>query len=119
MSTEPNEPIWRPLYPYASHSIEIGGFRMHYIDEKPDTWQPGRPVLFMVHGNPTWSFFFRSLIDAFRTQYRVIAVDQIGCGLSEKPPASAYSYRMERRVSDLCELVEKLDLSNVTLIAHD
>lgn len=99
--------------------MKVGGFSLHYVDEKPAGWTPEQPVLFMVHGNPTWSFFFRSLIDAFRDRYRVIAVDQIGCGLSEKPAASAYSYRLEQRVTDLCHLVRKLNLKNVTLIAHD
>ncbi len=119
MSAEKNESLWRPLYPYKSRSMNIGGFSLHYVDERPAAWHPGRPVLFMVHGNPTWSFFFRSLINAFRGEYRVIAVDQIGCGLSEKPSAKAYPYRIKRRVADLCELVEKLDLTNVTLVAHD
>ena len=119
MSAKTNESSWRSLYPYESRFRSVGGFNLHYVDEAPDGWKPGDPVLFMVHGNPTRSFFFRSLIDAFRGEYRVIAVDQIGCGLSEKPSAKAYPYRMERRVADLCELAEGLDLTNVTLIAHD
>lgn len=119
MSAKKNESLWRPLYPYESHFLKVGGFDLHYVDEKPADWTPGRPVLFMVHGNPTWSFFFRALINAFREEYRVIAVDQIGCGLSEKPSASLYPYRMERRIADLCDLAARLDLSNVTLVAHD
>ncbi|MBR6480711.1 MAG: alpha/beta fold hydrolase [Thermoguttaceae bacterium] len=119
MSPKTNDSLWRPLYPYESHFLNVGGFNLHYVDEKPADWRPGAPVLFMVHGNPTWSFFFRARIDAFRGKCRVIAVDQIGCGLSDKPAAKAYPYRIKRRVSDLCELVEKLGLTNVTLIAHD
>ena len=119
MTALKNEALWRPLYPYESHTRTVGGFSMHYVDETPDGWKPGDPVLFMVHGNPTWSFFFRALVNAFRGSCRVIAVDQIGCGLSEKPSAKAYPYRMERRVADLCELAEGLDLTNVTLVAHD
>ena len=119
------EALWRPLYPFQSHYAKIGGFDLHYIDEKPADWnedrraEADRPTLFMVHGNPTWSFFFRSLISAFRNRYRVIAVDQIGCGLSEKPAASRYSYRLEQRIEDLCSLVRQLNLRNVTLVAHD
>lgn len=118
-----NEAVWRPSYPFESHFMKIGGFKLHYIDEKPADWNDAdgqdRPTLFMVHGNPTWSFFFRRLISAFRTRYRVIAVDQIGCGLSEKPAAPLYSYRLERRIEDLCHLVRTLNLQNVTLVAHD
>ena len=73
----------------------------------------------MVHGNPTWSFYWRNLILALRERYRVVAVDHIGCGLSDKPAAGDYSYRLAQRVADLGELVEKLDLRQITLVAHD
>lgn len=119
-----NESLWRPLYPFESRYMKIGGFAYHYLDERPEHAQddpeyPARPVLLMVHGNPTWSFFFRNLVLAFRNRFRVIVVDHIGCGLSEKPPRSAYPYSMDRRVSDLCYLVKKLNLTNVCLVAHD
>lgn len=76
-------------------------------------------MLLMVHGNPTWSFYWRNLILALRDRYRVVAVDHIGCGLSDKPPASEYSYRLAQRVADLGQLIEKLDLRQITLVAHD
>lgn len=119
-----DEVLWRPLYPFASHYMKIGGFAYHYIDERPDDWETNpevrnRPTLLMVHGNPTWSFFFRNLVLAFRDRFRVIVVDHIGCGLSEKPSASRYPYSMDRRVSDLCHLVKKLNLRDVCLVAHD
>lgn len=78
-----------------------------------------RPTLLFVHGNPTWSFYWRNILIAFRKKYRVIAVDHIGCGLSEKPSAKEYPYSLERRVSDLAYLVKKLNLNNVILVAHD
>lgn len=119
-----DENVWRPLYPFESHYMKIGGFAYHYVDEKPADWEVSeetrnRPTLIMVHGNPTWSFFFRSLILAFRDRFRVIAVDHIGCGLSEKPPRSAYPYSLDRRANDLCYLIKKLNLRNVCLVAHD
>ncbi len=116
-----NEELWRPLYPFESHYRIIDGFAYHYLDEKPADWTENdpRPTLVMSHGNPTWSFFFRSLVLAFRDRFRVVAVDHIGCGLSEKPSAKDYPYRLERRISDLCSLVTGLDLRNVTLVAHD
>jgi haloalkane dehalogenase len=104
---------WRSLYPFASHEILLDGHRCHYVDEG------GGPVLLMVHGNPTWSFYWRELILALRDRYRVIAIDQIGCGLSEKPPADRYNYRLAQRVADLNQFIEKLDLHDVTLVAHD
>ena len=59
------------------------------------------------------------MILALRDRFRVVAVDHIGCGLSDKPSAKDYSYRLARRVDDLRRLVEKLDLGEITLVAHD
>lgn len=84
---------------------------MHYVDEGQ-----GAPVL-MVHGNPTWSFYYRHLIAGLRSDYRVLAVDHIGCGLSDKP--QDYEYTLERRIRDLVQLIERVDLERLTLVVHD
>ncbi len=84
---------------------------MHYVDEGT-----GQPILF-VHGNPTWSFAWRRFIKALSPTHRTIAVDHIGCGRSDKP--QEFEYRLARHVDNLAELVERLDLSNITLVAHD
>jgi haloalkane dehalogenase len=104
---------WRSLYPFTSHEMVLGGHRCHYLDEGTG------PVLLMVHGNPTWSFYWRNLVLALRDRYRVVVPDHIGCGLSEKPSAAAYSYRLAQRVSDLGQLIEQLGLEHITLVAHD
>ena len=104
---------WRPLYPFPSREIVLDGQRMHYVDEGAG------PVLLLVHGNPTWSFYWREVIRAFRDRYRVVAIDHIGCGLSDKPAAKDYPYRLARRVADLGQFIEKLDLRQITLLAHD
>ena len=104
---------WRSLYPFQSHEVTLDGHRCHYLDEGSG------PVLLMVHGNPTWSFYWRNLILALRDRFRIVAVDHIGCGLSDKPAADDYSYRLARRVADLGQLIEKLDLRQITLVAHD
>lgn len=104
---------WRQLYPFESHWHQIGGQRMHYLDEGQG------PALLMVHGNPTWSFYWRELVKALRGRYRVVVPDHVGCGLSDKPGHDAYPYRLARRVSDLQELVERLGLERITLVAHD
>jgi len=104
-------PDWKSLYPFESRSIELDGHRYHYLDE-------GRgDVLLMVHGNPTWSFYWRELIRAFRPNYRVVAVDHIGCGLSDKP--AEYPYCLAQHVANLGRLIEQLDLRKITLLAHD
>lgn len=104
---------WRRLYPFASRELMIEGLRCHYVDEGR-----GRPLL-LVHGNPTWSFYWRSLLNGLSDSYRLVALDQIGCGLSEKPPRSRYPYTLRRRINDLCRLIEQLDLRSITLVAHD
>jgi pimeloyl-ACP methyl ester carboxylesterase len=74
-------------------------------------------TLLCVHGNPTWSFYWRHLVTAFRGKYRVVVPDHVGCGLSDKP--QSYKYRLARRIADLQELIARLDLKNITLLAHD
>ena len=118
-SKETSEQIWRPLYPFESHYWDIDGFRYHYLDEQRPRNDKDREVLLMVHGNPTWSFYWRRLIAAFRDRYRVVAVDHLGCGLSDKPTESQYPFTLQRRIDDLCRLIEGLDLKRVTLLAHD
>ena len=69
----------RHLYDFSSYYLDCGGHRLHYLDEGE-----GNPLV-MLHGNPSWSFMFRELVRAFRTDHRVIAPDHIGCGFSDKP----------------------------------
>ncbi len=105
---------FKHLYPYKSNFHNINGLKYHYIDEGE-----GEPVI-MVHGNPTWSFYYRSLIDSLKGNYRTIAVDHIGCGLSDKPDVSEYDYRLINRVNDLESLIDSLNLDKkITLIVHD
>lgn len=102
---------WRALYPFASHELLLDGVRMHYVDEGA-----GRPLV-MVHGNPTWSFYWRRLVAHFRTQYRVVAVDHIGCGLSDKP--ETYPYTLRQHTDNLVAVLDRLALSDATLVVHD
>lgn len=101
---------------HPGRSLELPGARMHFIEEGR-----GEPVV-MLHGNPTWSFFFRGLIDelAAASRYRLIVPDHIGCGLSDKPDDAHYSYRLDRRVSDLESLLDHLEArERLTLVLHD
>jgi cis-3-alkyl-4-acyloxetan-2-one decarboxylase len=103
-----------PSYPFASHFLSLGRHRYHYLDEGQ-----GQPVL-MLHGNPTWSFYYRHLVSALRGRYRCIVPDHIGCGLSDKPDESLYDYTLAQRVADLEALVDHLRLGDdLTLVLHD
>jgi haloalkane dehalogenase len=108
----------RPCAERKSPVQKIGdlehGLRLHYIDEGK-----GEPVV-MLHGNPTWSFLYRNLIDSLNGSHRVIVPDHIGCGLSEKPEDSQYAYTLESRVEDLETLLDHLGLDReLTLVLHD
>lgn len=101
-------------YPFAGHFLDRDGVRQHYLDEGK-----GDPVV-MLHGNPTWSFFYRNLVKALRDRFRVIVPDHVGCGLSDKPDDSRYRYTLNQRVDDVESLLEKLDVTkNITLVLHD
>ncbi len=102
------------LYPFKSHYMSINGHQLHYLDEGA-----GKPVI-MVHGNPTWSFYFRQLVTDLSPDFRTIVPDHIGCGFSDKPGPGTYDYTLASRVDDLNTLVERLALKEkITLIVHD
>lgn len=106
-------PVPHHLYPFKGEYLDLGGMRMHYLDEGD-----GPPVL-MVHGNPTWSFYYRNLVLALRDERRCVVPDHIGCGFSDTPDESVYSYRLDRRVADLGALIDHLDIQQVDLVVHD
>jgi cis-3-alkyl-4-acyloxetan-2-one decarboxylase len=102
----------RELYPWTGKYLRISeGVRMHYLDEGHGE------TLLMLHGNPTWSFYWRNMVKEFSKNYRCIVPDHIGCGLSDKP--EEYRYQLEDHVNNLVQLIEALDLSNITLVVHD
>ncbi|MFZ0430284.1 MAG: alpha/beta fold hydrolase [Acidobacteriota bacterium] len=104
----------RPLYAFESHFLDLGGICLHYLDEGL-----GEPVL-LLHGNPSWSFMYRDLIRALRTDRRVIAPDHVGCGLSSRPSEERYTYTLSRRLADLETLIDSLDLPGpLSLVLHD
>jgi len=106
----------KKLYPFESHWLDIAGQRMHFLDEGPSD----APVVLMVHGNPTWSFYYRNLVLALRDRYRCIVPDHIGCGLSDKPTDAEYRYTLEQRIADLGTLIEHVNpVKPVHMIVHD
>ncbi len=99
------------LYPFTSHYVDVVGGRMHYIDEGD-----GPPVV-MLHGNPTWSFYFRELVRGLRDRYRVIVPDHMGCGFSDKP--QEYPYTLSTHIDNVERLIDHLNLGDITLTVHD
>jgi haloalkane dehalogenase len=105
-----------PNYDFAGHYLNIRGICLHYLDEGPKHAEP----VIMLHGNPTWSFFFRRLVTELRHKYRVIVPDHIGMGLSDKPDDTRYDYTLSSRVADLTTLLDHLEVTRgVTFVLHD
>ncbi|MCA9134040.1 MAG: alpha/beta fold hydrolase, partial [Planctomycetales bacterium] len=130
-------PDWKTLYPFESKFLEIPKsetsaekVRLHYVEQGPGRRQSGAsegleqqadaaalPTILCVHGNPTWSFTYREILQQLSGEARVVAVDHIGCGLSDKP--QQYPYTLEQHIGNLARLIEQLDLRRITLLVHD
>jgi haloalkane dehalogenase len=104
-----------PDYKFGANYVDIGGLRMHYVDEGP---RDADPVL-MLHGEPSWSYLYRHMIRPITNAgFRAITPDLIGFGKSDKPVRrSDYSYL--RHVAWMRLFLEKLDLSEITLVCQD
>lgn len=98
-------------YPFRHNWIEIAGNKMHYVDEGS-----GTPVL-MVHGTPEWSFGYRYLIKGLSGNFRCVAPDLLGMGLSDKPQDADYTCKAH--AERLEEFIARLGLKNLNIIAHD
>lgn len=105
----------KAVYPFTSrYCLRPDGLALHYVDEGQ-----GPPVV-MVHGNPTWSFMYRELIGRLKSGWRCLAFDQMGLGLSSRPPEDRYSYRLAERIDDLELLVDHWRPNQpLHLIVHD
>ena len=102
-------------FPFEPHYLDIDGLRMHYLDEGP----ADGPVALLVHGMPTWSYLYRSIIPPLvAAGYRCIAPDHLGFGRSDKP-TDAMWYGIARHTANLTRLIEALDLRRVTVFVQD
>lgn len=99
------------FYPFRSHFLRLGDHSLHYVDEGK-----GQAML-MLHGNPTWSFYYRNLIQTFSPRFRTIVPDHMGCGLSDKP--QDYDYCLETHIQNTLKLIQFLEVKNIILVVHD
>jgi cis-3-alkyl-4-acyloxetan-2-one decarboxylase len=118
-----------PDYPFTPQRLEVrAGIGMSYLDEYTG---PGdrrdAEVVVMLHGNPSWSYYWRHLVLGLRGRYRCIVPDHVGMGLSDRPADAAdasprYDYTLQSRVDDLEALLRHAgvdDATPVTLAVHD
>ena len=101
-----------PDWPYAPRYVEINGARVHYVDEGA-----GETIL-CLHGEPTWSYLYRKMIPLLSARHRVVAMDFIGFGRSDKyADREAYSFEMHR--ATIAAFIQQLNLTGLTLVAQD
>lgn len=105
------------LYPFNILKTNINGYQMAYIDEIPKNNNKYLKTYLLIHGNPSWSFMFRKLIIKLKNENRVIAIDHIGCGNSDKP--YYYNYSLSQHIDNLTSFIIKLQLNNIHLVVHD
>jgi haloalkane dehalogenase len=111
-----------PGYPFTPHRLDVRpGVSMSYLDEGPRDGE----VVVMLHGNPSWSYYWRTLVSglarpASGKAYRCIVPDHVGMGLSDKPDDDHYDYTLQWRVDDVAKLLNHLGITGpVTLAVHD
>jgi haloalkane dehalogenase len=110
----PLSPAVARLYPFVPQArLTAGGARMSFLDEGPR----GDEAVLMLHGNPTWSFYYRDLVRELSGRMRCVVPDHIGMGLSDQP--EDYDYRLATRIADVEALVAGLGLRRVHLVVHD
>lgn len=106
-------PAWldRTLFPFASRFVEVDGNQVHYIDEGSG------PTLLLLHGNPTWSFLYRHIVTELRSDFRCVALDYPGFGLSTA--RAGYEF-LPRQHSEVVEaFVDQLGLKNLSIMVQD
>jgi haloalkane dehalogenase len=108
-----DDPVWldRRLFPYDSRFVDVGGHRLHYIDEGSG------PVLLFLHGNPTWSFLYRHIVRRLSPHFRCIAVDYPGFGLSVA--RRGYGFTPREHSMAIEGFVDALDLSLLSIMVQD
>lgn len=111
--TESARPSWvdDDLFPFESHFVDIDGHAVHYIDEGSG------PTLVFLHGNPTWSFLWRDVIRALREDFRCVALDYPGFGLSTPKPG--YRYWPEEHADVVTAFLDALGIEGATLVGQD
>lgn len=101
-----------PGFPFPPRYVELDGMRVHYVE------QGEGPVVLCLHGEPSWCYLYRKMIPALSRQHRVLAMDFIGFGRSDKLPKQE-DYSFQLHCDTLSGFIQELDLRDINLIVHD
>ncbi|WP_225446303.1 alpha/beta fold hydrolase [Paenibacillus rhizovicinus] len=98
-------------YPFNDHWLPYRDGHIHYLDE-------GRgPTVLLLHGNPTWSYLYRNVIKELRGEFRLIAPDYPGFGMSKAP--SGYHFTPQEQSEAVQAIIRHLDLKDFILVVQD
>ena len=100
-------------WPFKPNFFKGNGFSQHFVDEGPRNASP----IIMLHGEPTWGYIYRKFIPALSKENRIIVPDHMGFGKSETPQDKEYT--LKTHVENLSNLIEFLDLKNITFVGQD
>lgn len=104
-----------PDFPFLPHYVDVGGLRMHYLDEGP----ADGPVVLLLHGEPSWSYLYRWMIPVLvDAGLRAVAIDLVGFGRSDKPTRRE-DYTYQSHVDWTWAAVEAIGLTDITLVCQD
>jgi haloalkane dehalogenase len=101
----------RELFPFEHRYVEVHGARVHYVDEGD-----GETVL-MLHGNPAWCFLYRKIIAGLKSDFRCVALDFPGYGMSDEP--TGYQFTPLEHSEILERFVDQLGLKDLTVMVQD
>ena len=101
-----------PGYAFEPHYVDQDGLRMHYLDEGDG------PAVLLLHGEPTWSYLYRTIIPELTPSARAIAPDYFGFGRSDKP-LRLEDYGYDFHVRSIERLADELDLRDATVVVQD
>ncbi len=102
-----------PGYPFEPNYAEVGGLRMHYVDEGE-----GDPIV-CFHGEPTWSYLYRKMLPPLvEAGHHVVCPDFAGFGRSDKPTDRGW-YTYDRHVEQVTGLLDAIDVRGATVVVQD
>jgi haloalkane dehalogenase len=104
-------PVPTALFPVEHRFLDLDGARIHYVDEGSGE------TLLLLHGNPSWCFLYRKIIAALQSDFRCVAMDYPGYGMSDAPPGYGFTPREHSLVLE--RFVDRLGLGNLTIMVQD